>query len=171
MKSAFFALLMTCGSMAFAGLSSQDPNIAKIRADYTAAQATIVADLKPNQEYDCYMFQAWKDAFQIFPTKVSFKRWDGILLMSIDYGPRFSPDVMPVKEAQSQISAKTPNSDSSTSRDDLNFKSTGDLLIIEESTTTSHAGTEEKSIANPKAWTQNFRVCAVPVTPSATSIP
>jgi len=158
--------MVMCSFSAFAGLSKQDPTVAKIRAEYELGTPTQIGELNLKQPYECYMFQAWNNAYEIVLEKWTFKDWGGILLTTIDYGPKWSPDVLSVVGDQTTgISAKLPN------RNDLNFRTVNGQLIIEQSTKTKTESEEEKSISVPKATSQNFRVCQIPVTPSANSVP
>jgi hypothetical protein len=172
MKSAVLSLLTMLSLSAFAGTSKTDPNVAKIRDDFMQATPILSTALQLDQTYFCYLFQAWSGpdrGDEIIPNTITFHRVDGILLMKIGW-ERFAPDVYSIKEEQTKISVKIPKTASTVPGDDLNFRSAGGNLYIEESTTPSRQS-EDKSPSNVKASTQNYRVCAEPVTPSANSIP
>jgi hypothetical protein len=161
MKQTLWVLLMFLSFFAFAGTSNQDPNVAKIRGEFTAAKPASSSDLTLDKQYNCFSFQAWKDAFGILTSKVTFTRFDGLLFMSISYS-NSTPEILSVTESQNVISAKNPQTDDSTSRDLLDFRvGSNGVLYIEETHPGGMVG-EEKSIGNPKGTTQNFTLCQAP---------
>ncbi len=150
-----FCSFCLLGSIAFAGRPADDPTVAQIQESFRLGTPATAADIIVGKKYSCYIFQAWKSAYEIIPIEVSFEQIAGGLFLNQSAGIS-RRQVYRLTATGMGLEAKLRDLNES----QIVLKISADKSLVSEQSMAQKIDGTVKAVAYPKNYLANYTACA-----------